>query len=371
MKQKINHIYLHYPFCTSRCGYCSFYTEQFSLKKQEDYFETLDEEIIQVSERYKVNPLTIYFGGGTPSLLSPGNIQRIIDNFHYKEDECEISLECNPITLTSDYIGKLAKTQVNRLSLGIQSLNEKILNYLGRKHRPDQVVSIVKKLRQKAFSNISGDLIYGIPQQSIKDIEEDIDHFLDLDLDHISIYCLSLDQDAILYKDKHAIPKDDTVADMYNLICSKLKEAGMDQYEISNFSKKASVSQHNLAYWQQKDYLGLGPGAYGTIGKMRYNNNSLTDWKKDIREKRVFRNKETLSNLDRLNEYIMLQLRLNEGLSVDLVKDKFSYDILTEKKEILNYLLKYALIKQDNKRICLTKKSRFISNYVISEMMEE
>ncbi len=371
MKQTINHIYIHYPFCTSRCGYCSFYTQNFSLAKQKDYLEILRQEIGLVNNLYDLLPQTIYLGGGSPSLLTPNQIEEIIQLLHGNKLTCEISLECNPITLTPKYIDNLAKTQINRLSLGIQSLDDRFLDYLGRKHKAKQVKTTLQNLRYSNFTNISGDLIYGLPKQKISDVERDIDKFIELELNHISIYCLSLDSDAPLYPDRSLIPEDELVADMYLLICTRLKEAGFTQYEISNFSKGRYQSQHNLAYWQQKDYLGLGAGAYGTIDKIRYNNSSFNEWEQSIRKEILFPEQEFLSRHDKLNEYIMLQLRLNQGLSLSKLKEIYAYDMVKEKKAILELFSSQNLIKQNDEKIYLTDKSRFISNYIISELMED
>ncbi len=371
MKKNIEHIYIHYPFCTSRCGYCSFYTENYSQKKQLSYLDLLRKEIDILEQDFSFRAKSIYFGGGSPSLMSGTMLKEILAEFPERKASCEISLECNPITLTNSYLDNLIYSGVNRISLGIQTMNDVFLKYLGRKHRPEQVVNLIPKLRQKGFYNISGDLIYGIPGQNIRDLEEDISKFIDLGLDHISIYCLSLDSDSILYSDKACLPEDDLVADMYNLICFKLEKANFKQYEISNFSKLGHESQHNLAYWQQKDYIGLGAGAYGTINKMRYNNNSFYAWETDLQKKVIFPNQENLSDLDKMNEFIMLQLRLNTGISVSELMNKYNYDILSKKMETLTKFQDYDLLLVKENKISLTDKGKFISSYIISELMNE
>lgn len=371
MKNIINHFYIHIPFCTSRCGYCSFYTEQFSLKRRDEFLNLLALELEETRHYYDFQPQTIYFGGGTPSLLSPIQLKNLINLFPSQTSNCEITLECNPITLTANYIEELSQSGINRISLGIQSMQESNLSYLGRKHSPAQVKEVVEKLRNKGFNNISGDLIYGIPNQTIADIKEDIAGFIALNLNHISIYCLSLDADAVLVKDLKLIPQDEVVADMYQLICEELEKAGYQQYEISNFTRGDSFSRHNLAYWEQKDYLGLGAGAYGTLGEMRYNNSGFNQWSEDIKCNKLFSNREDLSKKDKMNEYIMLQLRLNKGLSLELLQKEYNYDLGRAKKETIEDFIKLNLLRKNQERLCLTSKSRFISNYVISELMED
>lgn len=371
MKKQIKHFYIHFPFCTSRCGYCSFYTEQFSHIRRDNFVEILKSEIEQYKILYDFTPETIYFGGGTPSLLFPNKLSDIINRLTNKTEKCEITIECNPITLTGSYISELAQSGINRISLGIQSLQESSLKYLGRKHTPEQVKQVIKNLRNQGFMNISGDMIYGLPNQTILDVSKEIEDFINLDLDHISIYCLSLEEDSSLYKDLRLIPEDEIVAEMYQLICEKLDLSGFKQYEISNFAKGKNYSKHNLAYWEQKDYLGLGAGAYGTIANMRYNNSSLIKWEAEIKNKILSPNREDLTEKDKLNEYIMLQLRLNKGVSIALLKEKYSFDIWEAKKEIITKFIESNFLEKKQERLCLTNKSRFISNYIISELMED
>lgn len=371
MKKQINHFYIHFPFCTSRCGYCSFYTEQFSLKGKDKFVKLITSEIEQTKELYDFRPKTIYFGGGTPSLLPTKELQEIISQFPNTNKNCEITMECNPITLTESYINELVQSGITRVSLGIQSLQNANLKYLNRRHTPAQVKESIENLRKHGFENISGDLMYGLPKQTILDVEADIKDFLNLGLDHISIYCLSLEEDTALFKDLNSIPEDEIVAEMYQLICEKLEFAGYQQYEISNFAQASFHSEHNLAYWEQKDYLGLGAGAYGTLGNMRYNNAGFTEWQANVENKELFPNREELSPKDKLNEYIMLQLRLNKGLSLDALSKKYDLDLGEKKKDIIAKFIKADLLEKKDERLCLTYKSRFISNYIISELMEE
>ena len=368
----LSYIYIHVPFCLTKCGYCSFYSEKFSLLAKRDYLDTLKQEIVNYSAEYKLSPKTIYFGGGTPSLLSPSELAEILSWFNCDLTGVEITLETNPITITSKYVEELAKTDVNRVSLGIQSYIDKDLHYLGRKHKQSTIKSYITLLRDGGFTNISGDLMYGLPNQTLSDLETVLDRYLDLDLDHISIYCLSLDEDVPLYKDIKQLPDDDTIAEMYSKITTKLQAGGLRQYEISNFSKEGKESAHNLAYWLQSDYLGLGAGAFGTIGNVRYNNSeSLTEWRERVYKRELMSNREILTELDLQNEYLMLHLRLNSGLDTELFEEKFGIDILTSRKVVIEKFLNLGLLEITKNRVSLTAKSRFISNYIISELMEE
>lgn len=371
MRKTINHFYIHIPFCTSRCGYCSFYTEPFSLNNKSELLINIGKELHLYQKRYSFEPHSIYFGGGTPSLLQPSELEEILSHFSYETQQCEITLECNPITLTENYLEELSATDINRISLGIQSLNPAFLKYLNRRHSPEMVQEVISQLRTKGFKNISGDLIYGIPNQTKEDLEADIERFLQLGLDHISIYCLSLDSDSKLYSDVDKLPHDELVSEMYQLICTKLELAGFKQYEISNFTKCGFESKHNLSYWEQKDYLGIGAGAFGTIGNIRYNNNEFKEWVANVESGQILLNSELLSPTDSLNELIMLSLRLNKGLDLESLKSLYNYDLTTEKKELIDKFIKLKLVEVNERRLCLTSASRFISNYIISELMED
>lgn len=371
MSKTINHFYIHIPFCTSRCGYCSFYTEPFSLNNKRELLKNIGKEINLYQEKYNFEPHSIYFGGGTPSLLQPSELEEFLSYFSYDQKTCEITLECNPITLTDNYLEELSSTDINRISLGIQSLNPTFLKYLNRRHSPELVQEVISQLREKGFKNISGDLIYGIPTQTKEDLEADIEKFLNLDLDHISIYCLSLDSDSKLYGDVDKLPQDELASEMYQLICTKLELAGFKQYEISNFAKSGFESKHNLSYWEQKDYLGIGAGAFGTIGNIRYNNNEFKEWVSNLEARQVLLNSEVLSSTDSLNEFIMLSLRLNKGVDLESLKSLHHYDLAKEKEELIAKFIKLKLVEVNERRLCLTSASRFISNYIISELMED
>lgn len=366
-----NSIYIHFPFCTTKCGYCSFYSETYSHKRVLSYFKKLKEDI--KDNKLDVNyAKTIYFGGGTPSLLSPEMLQEIISMIPH-DKKSEITLECNPITLTDCYLEELSKTEVNRLSLGIQSMIEEELELLERRHTPEQIVSLISKLRVKGYTNISGDLMYGLKGQSINRLRRNIDKYMKLNLDHISIYALSIDSSCRFYREGCKVSCDDIVADMYSIICQELADYGFIQYEISNFSSGiGNESAHNLSYWNQENYYGLGAGAVGAlydcdyIKAKRITNEPLDDWLNNAKARVEYLSKKELEE-----EYIMLQLRLNRGLDNTLLQNRYGYNIIEAKKAILDKYSNQGYLRISENVISLTNKSRFISNYIISDLLED
>jgi oxygen-independent coproporphyrinogen-3 oxidase len=368
MKKIVEHIYIHVPFCTTKCGYCSFYSEQFSRLKREEFVTTLLKEIDLFSKNYDLIPKSIYFGGGTPSLLTPEEIKDIINKFDYDKDT-EITIEANPITLTPKYISQLSKTGVNRVSLGVQSGKTKFLKFLERKH--EDVNRQLVLLREYGFKNISVDLMYGFPQQTLDDVREEIEYYNALDVEHISLYCLSIDEGCKFFEDNVILPDSDLVADMYHLICSSLLTKGFAQYEISNFTRPGYESVHNSSYWEGVDYLGLGAGAVGTINSVRYNNADYKEWKDNIDAGKIMQEVEELSDIDKSNEYIMLQMRLNRGLDIMQLKDKYKIDLLTSKRHEIDKYVNQKYIEVKGNSLCLTNKGRFVSNYIISDFLEE
>ncbi len=371
MKALVEHIYIHVPFCTTKCGYCSFYSEKYSRQRIQEYLDILSKEINLYQAQYKLVPKTIYFGGGTPSLLRPSDISKILHLFPNLDSNCEITIEANPITLTNSYITELSHTKINRVSLGLQSSLEKNLTFLGRKHKANDVQSIIKRLREIKINNISLDLIYGIPNQSIADLQEDIKFYTNQDIEHISIYCLSIDEGSLFYENQVSLPHSDLVADMYSLIVDQLPTLGFRQYEISNFCKDNQYSIHNLSYWDCKNYLGLGPGAVGTINNIRYYNPHFQPWKDNVEQGKILTDIEHLDNLSKINEYIMLKLRLVSGLDLNSFRTRFAYNIYDAKKKIIDKYVEQGFLDFSGSNLSLTNKGKFVSNYIISDLLED
>jgi len=365
----VEHIYIHVPFCVKKCGYCSFYSTTYSEDEADKYVSNLKQEINLYRKEYQLKPKTIYFGGGTPSLLNPGAIKSIIRRVGFQE-ETEITLEANPFSITEDYAIKLSKAGVNRVSMGVQSMQQKELELLGRLHSVQQVKDAIYYLRKAGIGNISLDLIYGLPDQKLEDLEYSLNELIALMPQHISTYCLSLEEDVPLYGLKSRIPDDEVVADFYEFIRNRLLRAGFEQYEISNFARIGKESKHNRSYWEDRAYLGLGPAAAGYLDSKRYNNpSSLEAYTQQIANETILPNFEELSAAEHESEYIFLQLRKCEGINVENFIHTFMHDFVDKYVDKIEKYTKLGLMKVENGHCFLTPKAYFISNQIMSDFV--
>ncbi len=377
----INYIYIHIPFCLRKCNYCSFYSEKFTSELKNKLVSCLIKEISLFKEKFKIKPLTIYFGGGTPSLLDVSDIQKIISQFDLSstlvpirqlpDRNIEITLEVNPINITPEFVIDLSETPINRISLGAQSFIDSELDLLGRLHNSEQISKAFELLRNQGFENISLDLIYGLPNQKMQDVLFSLEKIIELNPEHVSIYCLSLEENVSLYSKKHLIPEDEVISDFYNLIRMKLISAGFKQYEISNFAKKGFESKHNLCYWSDKYYLGFGPSAAGYFENFRYTNPAdLDEYFKQIETSHpAAAGLVSLSKKDHEKEFIFLSLRKSKGMNLKEFQSKFDENFLKKYEKIIAKYLnnKYLEISEDFIR--LNPKAYFVSNEIFAEFV--
>ncbi|MDO9576575.1 MAG: radical SAM family heme chaperone HemW [Candidatus Cloacimonadales bacterium] len=380
----LEHIYIHVPFCLRKCGYCSFYSDVFDEAKKQKYLHFLQEEIELWQQSYILKPKTLYFGGGTPSLLSAEEIDSIINRFDSSQIE-EITLEVNPVTITEKYTEEISKTKINRISLGVQSFKDDELKLLGRLHDAHQAENAYRILRRNGFENISFDLIFGLPNQKKEDLLFTLGKFIDLQPEHISTYCLSLEENVPLYPLKSQIPADEIVSDFYSLIRKKLLEAGYRQYEISNFAKPGFESKHNLCYWNDKSYLGLGPAAAGYLISchpersrrtkknnelIRYTNPAnLKEYFQQIETKKISQNQEELSCEDHEKEFIFLALRKSEGMDLNKFRNTFQIDFPEKYKIVIEKFSKEKLLETEGDFVRLSSAAYFVSNEIFAEFM--
>jgi len=365
----VEHIYIHVPFCVKKCGYCSFYSVEFSKEKIEDYLSTLKQEIALYREKYRLKAKTIYFGGGTPSLLDANAIQEIISKIGISE-ETEITLEANPSSISQEYAYQIAKAGINRVSMGVQSMQQKELDMLGRIHDVQQVKDALLGLRKAGIGNISLDLIYGLPDQKLEDLEYSLNELIALTPQHISTYCLSLEEDVPLFGLKNQIPEDEVVAEFYEFIRTRLQRAGFEQYEISNFARIGKESQHNSSYWEDKPYLGLGSAAAGYLDGKRYNNpSSLEVYNQQITDELIMPGFEELSAAEHESEYIFLQLRKCTGINLKNFMHTFMHSFVDKYVDKIEEYTKLGLMKVENGHCFLTPKAYFVSNQIMSEFV--
>ena len=368
-------VYIHSPFCLSKCGYCSFYSEPFRREDLSLYLSRLETEISLYLDRFPrfKNPDTIYFGGGSPSLLTAAEISRICSFFSHSP-ATEITLELNPIQITPAWLKALNSSPVNRLTIGLQSLSDDTLRFLDRRHTAAKAAAAIGLLREYGYENFSLDLIYGIPGTSLEDLHRDLDGFIALEPRHISTYLLSLEEDcawAHAEDPRYAATlalDEEFQAQSYELIRSRLLSAGFEQYEISNFARAGFASRHNMHYWLSNEYLGLGAGATGWLEQTRYSNPSpLASYYDCLQKAEIKPNPDEAS--EPVSDYIIMGLRLCRGISRRESLRALGIDLWEEKKSALARLAGLGLIRVDEEYIALEPKAYFVSNAVIGELI--
>lgn len=373
-------LYFHIPYCKAKCRFCSFYVIPGRKSKLEDYFDALGKEILSKKELlhdYKVN--TIYVGGGTPSLVDSIHIVRTLElirkNYNIST-KCEISVECNPETITEEKINSYNDAGVNRISIGLQSTNDQTLKFLGRLYTFNEFKAKYNIIKKSKIKNINLDLIFGIPEQTLNDWQKDLENIVSLNPNHISTYSLEVDEDSIFgyLEKKGRFKKIDERIDrrMYVIAKKYLNQNQFNQYEISNFSKKGYECNHNLNIWNGEDYIGFGASAHSRINKTRYNNiNSLERYielinlKEDTRE-----NIQELSKIELLKELLLLGLRKKEGIDVEMINRKLKIDYINDNRNTLNNLRKANLIEFSSELISLTNKGQDLENLVGYELIK-
>lgn len=368
-------IYIHIPFCKQACYYCDFHFST-SLKKKDDLINALIKELELRNTEFKNTTVeTIYFGGGTPSLLTNTELQSIINSIYKNyevSDNPEITLEANPDDLSKDRIITLSKSPINRLSIGIQSFFETDLKLMNRAHNANEAKACLEEAT-KHFNNISLDLIYGIPGASNAQWLQNIEMALSYNIPHISSYALTVEPKTALaaFIKKGIINNvDDTQAhEQFHLLKDKLEDQGFIHYELSNFGKDGFFSKNNSAYWQGKSYLGIGPSAHSFNGKQRgWNVRNNSKYIEAIEQNKLPIEIETLTLTDQYNEYIMTGLRTIWGVSITKVETDFGTvfkDYLIEHTKVL---INQHLLYIDNAHIRVTKKGQFLSDGIASKL---
>lgn len=363
-----NHIgiYIHIPFCFSKCPYCDFYSLKYNRELIDEYCDKICNSIKHWSKRLNKTADTIYLGGGTPSIAGTKNIVKIIEcakqYFYFK---CgEITVEVNPRSgLELDY-SLLIKHGINRISLGVQSAVDEELKLLGRTHRNDNVINVVNKIKKSGIENISVDLMVGIPKQTKESLLKSIAFCNSLEPKHISAYILKIEENTPYVKiaDKLGLPDDDKQAELYEILCEKLNKYGYNQYEISNFSKIGFESKHNLKYWNCDEYLGIGSAAHSFIdGKRFYFPKSIED----------FYNNKIIPDGSGggEQEYAMLRLRLKDGLKENLYIEKYGVNIPRTYYENSKIYEKGGFVICDDEGIRFTSKGNLVSNTLINNII--
>lgn len=375
-------LYVHIPFCNSKCAYCSFVSMVASNDDKKRYFLSLLNEIKIQSKKYRdfYAISSIYIGGGTPSCLDNFYIRDLLSciykNFAVK-NSAEITIEINPNSVDKNKIREYILSGINRFSVGLQTTSAKVLKAMGRTHNVIDYQKTIDTIREFGVKNISTDLIVGYPGQKLADVKESLAYLLKLDIPHISAYMLQVEEGTKLKKlvegGSIGIPKEDLVVNMYETICDTLKKSGYDRYELSNFAKPAFESYHNKIYWKRKDYLGLGLAAHSYIDGTRFaNTENITEYVTKLENENEIPVKysKALTVDEMKEEAIMLSLRTSAGLDLEAYKEEFGENFLAKKKDIVATLIKqgFLILTPSNKLIC-TNKGFLVLNSIVVELV--
>ena len=370
-------LYVHIPFCKSRCIYCGFYSTV-GLDLRQQYVEALCKEMEMENEKRKEKNeklKTIYLGGGTPSQLTTEQLRQLFYNIYkvYGRDAEEITIEINPDDVTETYAEALPELGINRVSMGAQTFDNARLKFLHRRHRAEQVEQAVKRLRKAGIQNISIDLMYGFPDETLEDWKQDIKKALTLNVEHISAYCLMIEEGTVLYervkseKVKVKNDKDEELERaMYEMLIDQLTGAGYEHYEISNFARQGYRSRHNSSYWHDVPYIGLGAAAHSYDGACRsWNVADIRQYITAIERGERPAEYETLDEDTRYNDRVTVALRTSDGLDLTTLSEKHRRYCLKEAQRYLSD----GLLRLDDNRLILTRKGLFVSDMVMSGLI--
>lgn len=376
MLKKPTSAYVHIPFCTQICYYCDFSKVFIKNQPVDAYLQALIREF----RSYDITELrTLYIGGGTPTSISAVQLDYLLTelsrdlNLNTLE---EFTIEANPGDLTVDKIEVLQKSAVNRVSLGVQTFNDKHLKRIGRSHNEAQIYSTIDALKTAGFQNISIDLIYALPGQTMDDVRSNVAKALSLNIPHLSLYSLILEHHTVfmnkMRRGKLHLPTEDLEAEMFEYIISEMERNGFEHYEISNFTKPGFESRHNLMYWDNVEYYGVGAGASGYLDGIRYRNRGpIQHYLKGVSEGNARLSEEVLSKNEMMEEELFLGLRKKEGVSIGKFEQKFGTSFEKRYGQIVQEFQSDGLLKENNGFIQMTKKGLFLGDTVAEKFIVE
>ncbi len=375
-------LYLHIPFCAKKCDYCDFYSFAPSDKNAiESYVSAMMlqmEDISDACRGYIVD--TVYFGGGTPTILPISQFSRLMDsvrrNFRIAKD-AEITSEANPGTVDLKYLKALRKLGINRLSLGMQSLDDGELKTLGRIHSAEQFTSTFDEARRAGFDNISVDIMYGLPGQTLSSFTDTLRGVTMIDPEHISLYCLKIEENTPFFamRDTLDLPDDDTEYDMYMKAVDFLSSRGYERYEMSNFARNGRYSRHNMKYWNCDEYIGIGASAHSYFGGERYsvirNAESYINGLEILQlQIPIIENSKIIEKNESMNEYVMLRMRLEAGVDMNEFKARFGIDFNNKFGCLLEEYIEGGFVKRIGDSYAFTSRGMFVSNYILSAVLD-
>lgn len=332
MMTRIKHLYIHVPFCNSICSYCDFCHRIYNQELVNKWLITIEKEI---NEKCKDDYETIYIGGGTPTSLSNEQLDKLLSLIKpYSDKALEYTIEVNPESINIDKINIFKKYGINRISMGVQTSNDNELNLINRKHTFVDVRNKITLLKDNGLNNISIDLMYSLPNQTIYTLNSTIDDFISLDIPHVSLYSLTIEENSVFGKLGYKSLDEDLEADMYELIVNTLEKYGYIHYEVSNFCKAGYESKHNIGYWKYDDFLGISLDASSKVGNSRWTiTRSFNDYFKDYNKKSE---ELLLSKEEQMFENIMMSLRMKDGLNIEEFNNKYNCDLLSKYQKAIN-----------------------------------
>jgi len=361
-------LYIHIPFCEQKCFYCSFVVSIGQEQRMDTYLDCIALE----AHRYKGEQVkTIYIGGGTPTLMSEKQIQKlnnIIQENFILSQAMEWTIEANPERLNSSKLKLLKTSGINRVSLGVQTMNNKYLKYLGRNHNAQAAVNSYKRIRKAGFENINIDLMFSFPKQTMRELKEDVKTITQLGSDHVSLYSLTIEHPSRFFAKKIQLQNDNFLARQYKLVCDLVGQAGYEQYEVSNFAK---ASNHNYNYWRGGQYIGLGIGAHSYIDSKRFWNISQLD--KYIQNSlKGYSTQEGFENLtphDKMKEAILFGLRMNNGVNVKQAEKRYHSSLSQEQQKKINVFIESGFLVRDNDHLKTSSKGRLVLDELCAQLV--
>lgn len=376
MQKKPTSAYVHIPFCTQICYYCDFSKVFIKNQPVDSYLEHL----LQEFHSYDIQKLrTFYIGGGTPTALSASQLEVLLEGLTKNLDLSmleELTIEANPGDLDADKIAVLQNSAVNRVSLGVQTFDDKMLKKIGRSHTEKDIYENIDRLKLAGFDNISIDLIYALPGQTMDQVKDNVAKAIALDIPHMSLYSLILENHTVfmnrMRRGKLPLPKEELEAEMFEYIIAELEKAGFEHYEISNFSKTGFESRHNLMYWDNAEYYGIGAGASGYVDGVRYKNHGpIRHYLKAVEEGSARINEEHLSQREQMEEEMFLGLRKKSGVSMARFEEKFERSFQELYGDIVKDLIRQGLMQLDGDRVRVTKRGLFLGDTVAERFILE
>lgn len=376
-------VYIHIPFCHQICNYCDFNKVFFKNQPVDEYIEAVGMEMkMAVNKKPEAfaGIETVFLGGGTPTALTAKQITRLtelIRTYLPMENVVEFSSEANPDELSAEKLTALREGGVNRLSMGVQSFDQDLLKKIGRTHSNDHVYETIALAKKAGFTNISIDLMYGLPHQTMEQWRETLRLALALKLPHYSAYSLIVEPKTIFYiqyaKGRLALPTEDLEADMYDVLMKEMEAHGLAQYEISNFAKPGFASIHNKIYWDNDEYAGFGAGAHGYVDGVRYSNHGpIKKYMEAVESGQLpIIHEHVVSPSERLEEQMFLGLRKNDGIEAAIFEQKFNETIWTKYRTVIEELTQKGFLESDEKGIRLTRNGRFVGNEVFQQFLLE